>query len=76
VLVKLDRTRAARLPGLEENVLPIEPALKCFKITYSTIHAVTEKFKQLVERSSANNSQSRQLMLSQITDRKAKRSRQ
>ena len=38
VLVKLDRTRAARLPGLEENVLPIEPALKCFKITYNTRH--------------------------------------
>lgn len=32
ILVKLDRTRATRLPGLDEQVIPIEPLARTFEI--------------------------------------------
>lgn len=33
ILVKLDRTRAATLAGLEEQVIPIEPVAQTVKVT-------------------------------------------
>jgi len=35
ILVKLDRTRMSKLPGLDDRVIPIEPAKKSFTISYS-----------------------------------------
>jgi len=32
ILVKLDRTRATPLKGLEEEVIPVEPAMKSMQI--------------------------------------------
>jgi len=52
VLVRLDHTRAIRLPGLEENVLPIKPASKSYKIAYNVrrcgeeIRRVTQNIKR------------------------------
>ena len=35
ILVRLDQTCATKFPGLDEGVIPIEPALKSFSISYS-----------------------------------------
>jgi len=46
VLVKMDHTRAAALPGLEDGVIPITPASKSFQISYSMQNSSGQLQKQ------------------------------
>ena len=51
VLVKLDRTRASQLPGLDEGVIPVEPRTLSFRINVPnsdrTVTTRTVKRRQL-----------------------------